>query len=590
MGRGASKSEGPEGATQSSDSDSPELKVSAPEGDGVSTAASDSSPLGQLSSKSSSPDGQRAVGDGPRPFVGCGSASGSGAKARTTFEGPLQLFVLVHGICGSSSDWDVWRERLEHCGRSDWDVRAATSITRGATFAGSELCELSRLLAREVISWVQELLATNGKERALVVNFICHSLGGLVARTALPEVCESLDEYPNVSYGHFLTLNTPHLGVHSATLLLSWKNLATTIPAPFFKQVHQLTLQDRVPPADLSSDSVNGTFIRRERRRRFLEDLADPQGRHCTFLTRFKHRTAVGATHWDIIVPFCTAAICTENPFTTPNVLTGHFKPFWRVDAAVGFEAGSRLHEFQVKGGDRAAAFAAGLVAMGSACASSCSSSSPGGGEVGLGGTEDSAPAVPADAPLVPTARVPLRASSLPQPQGDSASDSVSPVFRSAFGSTVETVFTSAVEDPSPRSPENPPTSTQGTPATGSTKSAFTSLVEGNSQRTGGWPSLSRQSTACTLPKGAKQSLSEDWIASSDREVSFPTSMLMGLAGAAPWRRIAYTLHQPWWGHGDVHVFSIGKDCKVREWSVEFIDLLISMFQEEPAIEEAATS
>ena len=27
--------------------------------------------------------------------------------------------------------------------------------------------------------------------------------------------------------------------------------------------------------------------------------------------------------------------------------------------------------------------------------------------------------------------------------------------------------------------------------------------------------------------------------------------MLNGLAEAAPWRRVAYTLHQPWWGAGD---------------------------------------
>ena len=59
--------------------------------------------------------------------------------------------------------------------------------------------------------------------------------------------------------------------------------------------------------------------------------------------------------------------------------------------------------------------------------------------------------------------------------------------------------------------------------------------------------------------------------------------LLCGLTAPLPgeWRRVAYTLHQPWWGHGDVHLFTIGKDRKVLDWSIEFIDMLVAMFREE---------
>merc|ERR1719221_1697294 len=78
-------------------------------------------------------------------------------------------------------------------------------------------------------------------------------------------------------------------------------------------------------------------------RSRILDELANPNGRFCRDLARFRHRTTVAATHWDIIVPFCTAAICCSNPFPVPNFLTGDLESFWRIDAALGFEEGDCL-------------------------------------------------------------------------------------------------------------------------------------------------------------------------------------------------------------------------------------------------------
>ena len=44
--------------------------------------------------------------------------------------------------------------------------------------------------------------------------------------------------------------------------------------------------------------------------RPFLEQLAND--RYCRALGAFKSRTAVAATHWDVMVPCCTAAICAK--------------------------------------------------------------------------------------------------------------------------------------------------------------------------------------------------------------------------------------------------------------------------------------
>jgi len=388
---------------------------------------------------------------------------------------PQQLFVLVHGICGHARDFEVWEERLRACERPDWVVRISEKITPHAKFAGSEVCKLGEMLAGEVIDWVKELHIQAG----IVVHFVCHSLGGLVARAALPKICEELDdELPSVSYGHFITLNTPHLGVRGANLWMCWKNMGVLIPTAAFSQIHQLTLQDRsgeTPSSETlrsepSSSSVTTTSAAQKPSRRFLESLADPQGRWCEALARFKYRTAVAASHWDVIVPFCTAAICSDNPFPSPNIFAGDFRTFWRVDAAVGFEAGSPLAKKNAEGGQVALEFEKSL------------------------------------------SRPPVAAEGVEVSSSDEAPSSGSEDARSAAPSS-------------------------------------------------------------------RRSEKRRWLHSSDREVEFTAAMLDGMNAGPPWRRIVYTLHQPW-VNADVHLFTIGKDRKVIDWSKQFIDLLISMLSE----------
>merc|ERR1711957_1108098 len=95
----------------------------------------------------------------------------------------------------------------------------------------------------------------------------------------------------SVKYGHLLTLNSPHLGVQSAALAQRWRNLVR------FCELHkQVTLRDQ----RLGDHHCTELGI--------LEEMADPDGSYIQSLALFRHRTAVAATHWDLPVPFCSAA------------------------------------------------------------------------------------------------------------------------------------------------------------------------------------------------------------------------------------------------------------------------------------------
>merc|ERR1712125_226624 len=88
--------------------------------------------------------------------------------------------------------------------------------------------------------WVWDLLALGKK---VTLSLVGHSLGGIILRASLPAICAGL-EGSVVSYGHVLTLNTPHLGIHAANVLLCWKNMAPVLPKRVFKKILELNLTD----------------------------------------------------------------------------------------------------------------------------------------------------------------------------------------------------------------------------------------------------------------------------------------------------------------------------------------------------------
>ncbi|CAK9096636.1 Putative lipase YDL109C, partial [Durusdinium trenchii] len=185
------------------------------------------------------------------------------------------LCVLVHGIEGSNQDMQIWQERLQLL-RPEWHLLLAASISQTCRVVGDGIDRLGELLAREVLDALKEF---GGRQVRL--HFVGHSLGGLVARAALPLIAEAEEVEPEaLEYGHFVSLNSPHLGVRSGHPFTCWKNLGDIIPQRLglLRLIHQVTLQDREEltkaPAGSSISSSSGRGVPRP----FLEELADPTG------------------------------------------------------------------------------------------------------------------------------------------------------------------------------------------------------------------------------------------------------------------------------------------------------------------------
>jgi len=241
----------------------------------------------------------------------------------------VKLFILVHGMCGSADDWSPWIEQMKKRHRPDWIVVAAKKITRHCGLFASGLETLADLLSDEVAEVLRDLLTASDDKAVradysgcqcrllaargskVILNFVAHSLGGLTTRAALPDISRKIKALgERVELGHFLTLNSPHLGICSAGTATAWKNIAR-----FCKLHRQLNLRDM---------HASGKC--------FLAQLADPEQEFMQELLRFQHCTTVAATSWDLLVPFCTAAISPSNPFP----VTGPSQaPFWQVDAAI---------------------------------------------------------------------------------------------------------------------------------------------------------------------------------------------------------------------------------------------------------------
>jgi len=198
------------------------------------------------------------------------SSSPSSAPANLDSTAPPQqqqrrpathLCVLVHGLWGRPSDWDVVAERLsEHKQRIEGDGGGGEGQGKGKGKGRESLCVLKseanrrRLtldgidvcasrLAEEVRAAVAEERERFGKEARLErVSFVGHSMGGLIARAAVAELLDDKGDggdgsakNPNqessknptkkktkpttlaggLRPAHFVSIATPHLGCHA---------------------------------------------------------------------------------------------------------------------------------------------------------------------------------------------------------------------------------------------------------------------------------------------------------------------------------------------------------------------------------------
>eukprot|EP00928_Gymnodinium_smaydae_P024838 TRINITY_DN19984_c0_g1_i1.p1 TRINITY_DN19984_c0_g1~~TRINITY_DN19984_c0_g1_i1.p1 ORF type:complete len:912 (+),score=133.29 TRINITY_DN19984_c0_g1_i1:79-2814(+) len=156
--------------------------------------------------------------------------------------GPNTLCILVHGVMGSHRDWKQWIKTLEDKFPT-WVIMPLRSLQWGSRFLGQGIEVLSEKAAIEIAKYVKSMqkCAGNGE---VTLNFIGHSMGGLIIRGCLPQL---LNEFGgSVKLGHYMSLSTPHLGgqpAPGASLFHQWKHLSL-LTSKFSSQAVQLGIED----------------------------------------------------------------------------------------------------------------------------------------------------------------------------------------------------------------------------------------------------------------------------------------------------------------------------------------------------------
>ena len=118
------------------------------------------------------------------------------------------LVVLVHGLVGNASNWDVTRAALERHAPADWTILASNANAARRTFDGVDAC--GERLAAEV----RDAVATAGGASTIDrISFVGHSMGGLIARHAIGLLFDTASgTVAGVPPAHYVSLATPHLG------------------------------------------------------------------------------------------------------------------------------------------------------------------------------------------------------------------------------------------------------------------------------------------------------------------------------------------------------------------------------------------
>ena len=196
-------------------------------GSGATTAA------GSATAASSSPSKSPLYSSAP-PTPSAAAASnpaGTTDPARPA----THLCVLVHGLWGRPSDWDVVAERLDQHkrrleggggegekggeGGERLRVLKSRANARRLTLDGIDVCA-SRLASEVRAAVAEERERFGGESRLERVSFVGHSMGGLIARAAAAELLDTGAAGPatlagGLSPAHFVSVATPHLGCHA---------------------------------------------------------------------------------------------------------------------------------------------------------------------------------------------------------------------------------------------------------------------------------------------------------------------------------------------------------------------------------------
>lgn len=250
-------------------------------------------------------------------------------------ENTIHLLVFVHGIFGSSSDWDVWKEKLEEKwgNRDNLRVLISNVNTRLKSCEGVKAC--GERLGDEIIAYYSselESLSSREKSRKILLTMVSFSLGGPISRYCIGHL---YDRFPNI-FGpilipfHYYSFASPHLGarkVGGSTKKNIYKTMVNTLACGSgFCGVsgYELILEDHIynkkkekkeDPIYLEMSRYDSIFMKG--------------------LRLFQYRTLFSSSHYDIKVCFGTGSIRAHNPYPLPSKNHNRFK----ILAAFGFDS-----------------------------------------------------------------------------------------------------------------------------------------------------------------------------------------------------------------------------------------------------------
>jgi len=221
----------------------------------------------------------------------------------------MHVFVLVHGNNGAGTDFQYFKEQLDNtlgCEALS-SLRSMVLVidesnTGRKTLNGIRVC--AARMKDEIIRKLRKVKDT--LPESICITFICHSLGGLIARCCFPELFNDEEFGKRFIPFSFITMSTPHLGSRrpGGTVLKGvWKTMIHFVVGSFYSQTgKELLLEEENLPLE----------------KQLLFQLADPELDYMKQLARFKYRMVVAIPHYDLAVPYCGAVINDYNPFPVP--------------------------------------------------------------------------------------------------------------------------------------------------------------------------------------------------------------------------------------------------------------------------------
>ena len=223
---------------------------------------------------------------------------------------PAVVYLLQHGNSGDPEDWaliagHIIKHHKEHLPETRYLIfqPASNATYNSGTHDGIEQC--GERLFLETQTFFEEHGVVQGS--SLVV--ACHSLGGLITRYALG-VLEAKGLLEGITCLSYLSLCSPHLGIQaplakglSSLNKRSWVNFAGTL-----SKGGMMLSEGQLVYDDYESDG--GPLLRR---------MSIPGTPFMEALGRFKEKTCIGFTHFDVLVPCATSTLSLGSTVPIPG-------------------------------------------------------------------------------------------------------------------------------------------------------------------------------------------------------------------------------------------------------------------------------